>query len=86
MQFTRVEDDWYDKRCDLSVGQVFETVYGSIVRLDRRVPGDGTQWYADVWYKGYKDRWYWSCEDTTVEPGDLIALLPNFETESKDVQ
>lgn len=68
-------------------GQVYRTVYGSIVRLDRRVPGDGTDWYADDWYpgnpnvKGY-ERGHWSCEDSRLHPGDLTERLSdNYEGE-----
>lgn len=58
--------DWYTKRQDLRSGMVFKTTGGDIVRLDRRVPGDGTQWYVDDW-----DGHYWSSWDNTIEPGDL---------------
>ena len=57
--------DWYDRRDELREGMIFDTAWG-VVKLDRRVPGDGTKWYvADQ----FGDRW--SYEDGTIEPGDL---------------
>jgi hypothetical protein len=73
--------DWYERRRELEPGQVFRSCYG-IVKLDRGVPGDGTRWYVESWLKGYAlgetvvpD--HWSCEDATIEPGDLIERLPD---------
>lgn len=60
------EIDWYDCRDELTVGMVFLTRDETLVRLDRRVPGDGTRWYVEVWQNGH-----WSAEDDTIEPGDL---------------
>jgi hypothetical protein len=39
-----------------------------MVKLDRRVPCDGTKWYVATWYGNH-----WSYEDATIEPGDLIG-------------
>lgn len=62
--------DWYERRNELLDGQVFRTHDGSIVRLDRRVAGDGTKWFvADLDDVGFG---YW---DNTIEPGDLVVLL-----------
>jgi hypothetical protein len=59
-------DDWYERRNELMPGQIFRTHDGSIVKLDRTVPGDGTKWYvADWWGSG------WAYMDSTIEPGDL---------------
>jgi hypothetical protein len=70
--------DWYERRSELECEQVFSTYDGSIVKLDRQVPGDGTRWYVADWYMGYPatDRYpeskpHWSYEDSTIEPGDL---------------
>lgn len=74
-------DDWYERRDELAPGMVFKT-YDGIVRLDHRVPGDGTDWYCDVWYDGRPDvpgyeRGHWSCEEARYHPGDLIERLPD---------
>lgn len=61
------EDHWYHQRHDLEPDMVFVTAYGA-VKLDRRVPGDGTQWYVADWDKG------WSFYDSTIEPGDLLSM------------
>lgn len=62
--------DWYERRNELEEGQVFSTVDGSIVKLDRRVPGDGTRWYvADQWGES------WAYMDSTIEPGDLVDQM-----------
>lgn len=66
--------DWYERRSELRVGQVFSTMHGAIVRLDRRVPGDGTDWYADVLIGET-----FSCEDHQVHPGDLVERLKDKE-------
>ncbi len=56
---------WYQHRSELKGGMIFKTEDGETVRLDRTVPGDGTQWYVDHWSNG------WFSEDSTIEPGDL---------------
>lgn len=60
------EIDWYERRQELRPDQVFLTV-GGVVKLDRRVPGDGTKWFALDWDGG------WLCYESTIEPGDLIG-------------
>ena len=60
--------DWYEQRDKLESGQVFMANQG-IVKLDRRVPGDGTQWYVAEWSDG------WVYEDNTIEPGDLNRFM-----------
>ena len=62
--------DWYERRDELKPDQVFCTHDGNIVKLDRRVPGDGTKWYVLDWYNGH-----WSCCDSTIEPGDLADRI-----------
>lgn len=74
--------DWYERRHELKPGQVFRTVYGGVVRLEQRVPGDGTDWYADDWYPGVPGRpgyekGYWSAEQGRLHPGDLTERLPD---------
>jgi hypothetical protein len=62
--------DWYERRNELRVGDVFVLTDGDLVRLDRRVPGDGTKWYADNWTNGS-----WGSWDYTIEPGDLVEKV-----------
>lgn len=59
--------DWYLRRDELRPEQIFTTEDGGKVKLDRRVPGDGTQWYAADWHDGG-----WTYDDNRIEPGDLI--------------
>jgi hypothetical protein len=63
--------DWYERRDELEADQVFITQAGEIVKLDRRVPGDGTRWYVADWSNG------WAYYDSTIEPGDLSERLPD---------
>ena len=56
------------KERSLEPGQTFLTLDGSIVMLDRRVPGDGTKWFVADWYGGS-----WSFEDSTIEPSDIVS-------------
>lgn len=71
--------DWYERSDDLQSRMIFDSCYG-IVRLDRRVPGDGTDWYADVWIDGRPgvpgyENGHFSCEDARIHPADLIERL-----------
>lgn len=61
-------DYWYLNRHDLEPGQIFLCTDGSLVKLDGRVPGDGTKWYVADWLDG------WFYMDTEIEPGDLRGL------------
>lgn len=71
--------DWYERRDELLAGQVFRCNDGTVVKLDRQVPGDGTKWYVQDWSgRG------WSCEDGTVEPGDLKDRLSDDYTGEKN--
>lgn len=63
--------DWYSRRSELELGQVFTDYDGDRVKLDRRVPGDGTQWYVATWWGDS-----WAYMDTIIEPGDLREKLP----------
>lgn len=63
--------EWYERQHELEEGQVFRMRDGSVVKLERAVPGDGTAWFAADWYNGH-----WTYDDTVIEPGDLIELLP----------
>lgn len=54
---------------ELWPNEVYRRYDGSVVKLDRRVPGDGTQWYVADWWNG------WSYQDATIEPGDLVERL-----------
>lgn len=77
--------DWYERRHELESGQVFRDYEGEKVKLDRRVPGDGTQWYVATWNIGYfvNDNNYanpsWCYDDTRIEPGDLRERMYELE-------
>lgn len=58
--------DWYDHRDELEPGDVFRDRDGGLVRLDRRVPGDGTDWYVLDWYQNG-----WTDENKRIHPLDL---------------
>lgn len=62
--------DWYERRSELEPGQEFVTVDGSVVKLDRRVPGDGSKWYVADWWNDS-----WAYMDNTIEPGDLEEYI-----------
>lgn len=62
--------DYYENRHLLKEDQVFKDRQGDMVKLDRRVPGDGTQWYVADWLDGS-----WAYMDNTVEPSDLVTLV-----------
>ncbi|WP_346798096.1 hypothetical protein R5M92_04245 [Halomonas sp. Bachu 37] len=68
-------DDWYRNRHLLESMQVFRLHDGSIVRLVRRVPGDGIDWIVDDWVGDH-----WSCEETQIHPGDIAVKLPEAPT------
>ena len=56
---SRDVDYWYLNRSSLSSGMVFQSKEdGSMVELDCRVPGDGTQWYVINIIQGHR-----FCED-----------------------
>ena len=56
--------DWYARRHELEPGMVFRTNDG-IVKLDGRVPGDGTKWVVADWHDG------WAHYGSEIEPGEL---------------
>ena len=66
--------DWYERRDELRPNMIFRCQEGTVVRLDRQVPGDGTKWYVDDW-NDQSNRW--SCMDSTIEPSDLAERLPD---------
>lgn len=65
------KDDWYDRRHELDPGQVFRLQDGSVVKLDRTVPGDATAWIVADWWNG------WFHMESRIEPGDLSERLPD---------
>lgn len=69
--------DWYQHRNELEEGMIFRDGCGNIVKLDRRVPGDGTKWYVLDWFGGT-----WFADDGTIEPGDLVERLKDMEDQS----
>jgi hypothetical protein len=69
--------DWYERRDELEPGMVFQSCYG-VVRLDRRVPGDASQWYVADWVPStLHPNGSWAYYDSTIEPGDLTGRLPD---------
>jgi hypothetical protein len=68
------EIDWYERRDELEPGQIFTDYLGYTVKLDRRVPSDGTAWYVQNLAGGV-----WFADDSTIEPGDLIARREDLE-------
>lgn len=56
-----------DNNLELSEDMIFRTTSGTIIRLDRRVPGDSNRWFVAIW------EGYWCFDETIVEPGDLIG-------------
>ena len=62
--------DWYERKDELEPYQVFATNDGSVVRLDHRRPGDGTQWVVQDYYNGG-----WVYDESVIEPGDLNVRL-----------
>lgn len=70
-----MSDFYYENRHKLNVGDICLLEDGSIVKLDRRVPGDGTDWYVLDYTKSYHDgRWYYSDEDNRIHPSDIKAI------------
>ena len=69
-------NDWYERRHELRSDMVFRCQDGSVVKLDRRVPGDGSKWYVADWSHGS-----WGYYDGTNEPGDFMEQLPNSYSE-----
>jgi hypothetical protein len=61
--------DFYARRDELRPGQVFRDQDGCIVRLDRAVPGDGTDWYVQEWDNG------WFVYDRRIHPCDLAERI-----------
>lgn len=67
--------DWYERRNELDPGMAFKLNCGdTIVRLDHRIPGDGTDWSCDLWLNGH-----WSGEEFRIHPGDLGERLASME-------
>jgi hypothetical protein len=62
--------DWYEVRDELMPGQIFLTKHGDRIMLDRRIPGDGTDWYCADWWNDT-----WSYMETKIHPSDLVQLL-----------
>ena len=71
------DEDWYEDRHLLQADMVFVTHGDDIVKLDRRVPGDGTKWYVANYFHGH-----FSYEDDTIEPGDLKNRLEYMEEDN----
>lgn len=62
--------DWYENRDRLEQDDVFITNTGDIVKLDHRVPGDGTRWYVANFTGGS-----FAYDDDEIEPSDLKYKL-----------
>lgn len=65
-----MEADWYERRHEMRPDQVFRMYDDSLVKLDRRVPGDGTDWYVASRYGSS-----WVYEDARIHPNDLVELV-----------
>lgn len=64
-------DYWYDNRDQLKPNMIVLLHDGQSVLLDRRVPGDGTQWYV----ANRSVRGNWCYEDDTIEPGEIAMVI-----------
>lgn len=64
-----MSDYWYENRDRLEPGHVVILEDGSTVKLDRRVPGDGTDWYVLDWWG--EDGGGWFDDDRRIHPGDI---------------
>lgn len=64
--------NWYERRHELKPEMVFRHVDDTIVKLDMRVPGDGTKWFVANWHNGSWGYWY-----DEVEPSDLKEHIVN---------
>lgn len=68
-----MSDYWYDNRDRLNQGDVCTLENGSVVKLDRRVPGDGTDWYVLDYVQHYFDKhWYWTDNDSKIHPSEIL--------------
>ena len=72
MEAEQPTEDWYDRRDELESDMVFRDYQGDLVKLDRQVPGDATQWYVADFSNGS-----WAYYDSTIEPGDLVERVPD---------
>ena len=73
-----MSQDWYERRDELESGMVFRTCEGGLVKLDRPVEGDATQWHvADLWGKS------WAWMDSIVEPADLVEKVEDPTAEAE---
>jgi hypothetical protein len=61
---------FYDKKHLLQPDEIYEDIYGDVVMLVKRVPGDGSAWYVADW-----DGKSWGYYDTVVEPSDLAKKI-----------
>lgn len=68
--------DWYDHRDELEPGMIVINYQGSRLRLDHRVPGDGTNWVCDVWYSrpDHENGGYWCADECHIHPSDIIEV------------
>ena len=74
MMLVREDFDWYKNRRLLKEGMVFWTYADELVKLDRRVPGDGTKWYVADYSFGD-----WGYYDGTAEPSDFRERREDLE-------
>ena len=74
--------DWYERRDELEEGMAFRTQSGNIVRLNRRMPADGSDWYADSWAPSRipQEHGVWLAYDERIHPGDLVERLKEMES------
>lgn len=55
--------------------QIYITIHGEMVKLDHRVPGDGTDWVVATFYNGT-----WLYDETRIHPSDLLERV-DYENE-----
>ena len=58
----------------IEVGQVYFTIYDSIVRIFWPVDGDSSRWYVETYESGS-----WFYDEAQIEPEDLISRLEEWE-------
>lgn len=70
------QTDWYERRHKLMPGMVVVDFSGTKLRLDHRVPGDGTNWSCDVWYtrEDRPEGGFWCADEHTIHPGDIVSV------------
>ena len=67
-----MSDYWYENCDRLNPGNVCILEDGTTVKLDRRVPGDGTDWYVLDQEKSYVyGHLYWTDNNSRIHPSEI---------------